>query len=81
MRRILVLVTVALVMALMMAFGAGAASAQVEASDQVEFQQAYCLRVESGKLFGSQIAIGPTGFLRQCLGGSPLGPTGPPQDF
>ena len=48
MRRILLLVTVALVMAAMMAFGAGAASAQVE------FVRVPC-ETPSGKSLGSVI--------------------------
>ena len=56
MRRILLLVTVALMMAVMMAFGAGAASAQ-ERTDQVEFVNAPCLNPNAGKLFTSVVLV------------------------
>jgi hypothetical protein len=69
MRRILVLVTVALVMAAMMAFGAGAASAQ----PVVFLPGASCLNPASGKDFAGAI-ITPDG-LPTCTGfGSPSGP-------
>ena len=50
MKRMLLLVTVALVMAAMMAFGAGAASAQ-ERTDQVEFINAFCSNPQADKVF------------------------------
>ena len=56
MRRMMLLVTVALVMAAMMAFGAGAASAQ-ERSDQVEFVEGTCIGFGGQKLFTSVVLV------------------------
>jgi hypothetical protein len=50
MRRILLLLTVAMVMAAMMAFGAGAASAQ-----PVVFVDEICSHPNANKIFGSYI--------------------------
>ncbi len=61
MRRILVLLTVALMMAAMMTFGAGAASAQAE------FVQAPCINSHPDKLFGSVI-ITPHKGATACVG-------------
>ncbi len=71
MRRILLLVTVALVMALTLAFGAGVASAQV-----VFFPGSPCGAHPSGKEFTSAI-LTPAGVI--CTSGTPSGPRGPPQ--
>ena len=50
MKRIMLVLTAALMMAAMMAFGAGAASAQ-ERTDQVEFINAFCSNPQAGKVF------------------------------
>ncbi len=76
MRRILRVMAVALVMAAMTVVMAGAASAQ-----EVEFFEIPCLgrpESESGKVFGSFV-VTPGGDF--CTGGTPLGPTAPPQDL
>jgi hypothetical protein len=75
MRRILSVMTVALVMAAMLVVMAGAASAQ-----PVVFVPYSCLHGPSDKLFGSMV-IPPSGQINACTGGTPLGPAGPPQNF